>query len=55
MHKTLVKFILPQVLAAQAGLKASEPSLLLKLRQVRASLASLTDIDFLSPYCIANR
>jgi hypothetical protein len=44
-----------EVLAAQAGLKVSETSLLLKLRQVRPSLASLTDIEFLSPYCINNR
>jgi len=44
-----------QVLAAQAGLKVAEPSLVHKLRQVRPSLAHLTDIEFLSPYCIANR
>ena len=44
-----------QVLASQSGLKVSETSLLLKLRQVRGSLAQLTHIEFLSPYCISNR
>jgi len=43
-----------KVLASQSGLKVSETSLLLKLRQVRGSLAQLTHIEFLSPYCISN-
>ena len=42
-------------MAAQSGLKVSETSLLVKMRQVRPSLANLTDIEFLSPYCIADR
>jgi len=43
-----------KVIASQSGLKVSENSLLVKLKQVSSHLSKLTHFEFLSPFCIRN-